>query len=71
MQTLRNLTFRDAEQFAHLCVEKSFANAIGLHPLTVDHKLRNAAFAGIANHVIGGARRGLNIDLPVGDFVPV
>ena len=53
----------DTQQLRHLIVEEAFAGAVRLHPLTINHELRNGALAGVADDLLGRAGRALNIDL--------
>jgi hypothetical protein len=50
-------------------VQESFAGTVGLHPPSINHKLWDGALAGVTNHLVGGAWRGLDVDLGVGDVV--
>jgi hypothetical protein len=40
-----------------------------LHPFAVDDKLRDGAFASAGDHLVCGARRGLNIDILEWDVI--
>ncbi len=61
----------DSQQLSHLVVEKAMAGLVGLDPSSVEHKLWNGALAGMRDDGFGGARGGFDIDLGVGDAVPV
>jgi len=65
------LGMRDAETPRHLFVEKSLARTIGLHPFSINDKLRDRPLAGLLKDFIGGAGRGLDINFAVGNFVLV
>ena len=61
------LGLSDAQPLGHLVVEKSLARHIRLHPLAIDHKLRDGTLAGVLDHFFHRARRGLDVDIVVGD----
>jgi hypothetical protein len=63
------LGLSDAQPLGHLVVEKSLARHIRLHPLAIDHKLRDGTLAGVLDHFFHRARRGLDVDIFVGDVV--
>src|SRR5580658_5399296 len=58
-----------AQPLRHLRVEKALARTVGLHPLTVDHKLRNGLLTSAFHDFLDRARRGRDIDLFVGNVV--
>ena len=60
-----------AEALRHLRVLEAFTGDIGLHPFTIDHKLRNGPLAGVLDHLFRGAWYLFNIDLTVSDLVLV
>ena len=64
-----SLMARDAEQFTHLGMQKSAPGAVGLHPSSIDDKLRNGPLTDLAQHFVGGSRSVFNIDIGVGDCV--
>ena len=42
---------------------------VGLDPLAVEDELRDAALAGLGDHLVGGAWGGFDVDLGVGNRV--
>jgi len=63
------LRLADAEQLAHLVVQKSFPGTIGLHPCPVDYELRDRALSRPSNHLFRCTWRGFDIDLAIEDVV--
>ena len=58
-----------SQALGHFVVEEAFAGHIRLHPLAIDHKLRNGAFTGAFNDFIHRSRSGFDIDFFVRDVV--
>jgi hypothetical protein len=52
----------DAQARRHFFVEKSFARTIRLHPLAVDHKLRDGTLAGALDDFVDRTGRAFDID---------
>ena len=61
--------FADSEAFGHLFVEEASTRPVGLHPLPVDHELRDGSFAGALDDFLGGAGRRLDVDLFIANVV--
>jgi len=57
------------KKLAHLLMQEALAGTVRLYPLAVNDKLRDGSLADVADHFIGGAGAGLDIDLGVGDLV--
>src|SRR5258708_17529018 len=57
------LRFGDAQAFRHLIIKKTFARPIRLHPLAIDHKLRNRALAGLLDDFFGGPGSSFDVDV--------
>jgi len=66
---LHRLGIRDAQSLRHFVVEKSLPGPVGLHPLSIDDKLRDRALARVADHFLRGPRGSLDVDLFEGDVV--
>ncbi len=58
-----------AQSLGHLFIQESSARPIRLHPLAVDHKLRNRPLADIPYQFCGSTRRRLNVNLPISNVV--
>ena len=56
-----------AEEFGHLVVQEALAGLVGLDPLAVEDELRDAAFAGLGDDLVGGAGGRFDVDLGEGN----
>src|SRR5258708_2282152 len=68
--SLHGLVF-DPQPLRHLFVEEAFARTVGLHPFSINHKLRDGALASPFHDFIGSSRSGLDVDVGVWKLVPV
>jgi hypothetical protein len=59
----------DSQSRSHFFIEKTVPWAIRLDPLSINDKLRNGAFAGALDHLVGGAGGGFNVDVFVRNVV--
>src|SRR3954462_11184877 len=59
----------DAEQLAHLLIQKAKAGPVGLHPGAVNDELRDGPLAHMAQYLIGRAGHLLDINLGIGDLM--
>jgi hypothetical protein len=66
-----SLRLADAEALAHLCMKEAAADAIRLHPFTIDDELRDSTLAYVTQDFIGRPGSGLDVDLGVRDLVMV
>src|SRR5580692_4192224 len=67
-QSLR-LGLADSQALRHLVVAKSLTRHIRLHPLAIDHELWNGLLASVLDDLSQRTRRGLDVDLFIGNVV--
>src|SRR5579859_836119 len=58
-----------AQQLAHLLIQEAAARSVRLHPLAVDHELRDRPLAHVTHQLLGGA--GYLLDIDFSEFNPV
>jgi len=65
------LRLANSKPFGHFVVAEALARHVGLHPLAIDHELRDGALAGVFDDFIYGTRRGFDVYNFVGNVVLV
>ena len=61
--------FSDSKQLSHLPVFKSFSGDVRLHPVAINHELRNGPLARALDYFFSRAGGLFNVDLLVGNVV--
>src|SRR5258707_1663886 len=68
-RALHRLGILDSQSLRHLIVEEALPGPVGLHPFSINRKLRDGPLAGTPDHFLRRSRGGFNVDLFVRNVV--